>query len=527
MTSSPRILIVGGGTAGWMTAAYLGRVFGQRPGCPQITLIESPDIGTVGVGEGSIPTIRTTLQTLGIDEAEFLRECSATFKQGIWFVDWEAEGTDYSHPFEAPYFTDGAGLLPYWLLQDPAKRPPFAEAVTLQKRVAEAGRAPKRAHEGGYFGGRMNYAYHFDAGKFGNLLAKYARLYGVTHLQGRIDAVETGPEGITGVISPEHGRLDADFYIDCTGFAARLIGQALGSPFHSVKDVLLTDTALAIQLPYADPQEAIPSYTVSTAHEAGWTWDIGLDSRRGVGYVYSSAHSSEDRAREVLRHYLRRHAGDKADTLEPRLIRFDPGYRKAQWVKNCCAIGLSAGFYEPLEATGIMMIEVAIGLLVDCFPFAGPADASAGLFNERMRQRYEKTAEFLKLHYCISRRTEAFWRDNADPATIPENLRNLLDMWKHRPPSRFDTLTDIDIFAASSYQYILYGMNYPTDISDQAPIHSRTEAADKVFARIRAFTEGAIRDLPLHRDLIAQVYAGGFAKPLAPRANDALLAVRR
>jgi hypothetical protein len=173
-----------------------------------------------------------------------------------------------------------------------------------------------------------------------------------------------------------------------------------------------------------------------------------------------------------------------------------------------------------------MMIEVAISLLVDCFAFTGRAGASAGLFNERMRQRYEKTAEFLKLHYCISRRPEAFWRDNADPATIPDNLRALLDMWQHRPPSRFDTLTDIDIFAASSYQYILYGMNYPTDISAQAPIHSRTEAAAKTFARIRAFTDGAIRDLPLHRDLITQICTSGFASPPAPKGADTFLSVR-
>jgi len=522
MTSPRSILIVGGGTAGWMTAAYLARVFGKGPGCPLITLIESPEIGTVGVGEGSIPTIRTTLQTLGIDEAEFLRECSATFKQGIRFADWEVEGTQYCHPFEAPYFTDGAGLLPYWLLQDPATRGPFAQAVTLQTGVGNAGRAPKRAHEGGYFTGRMNYAYHFDAGKFGRLLAKYAKVYGVTHLQGRISDVAVGPDGITGVTSPEHGPLDADFYIDCTGFSALLIGKALGAPFKSVKDVLMTDSALAIQLPYADVYEPIPSWTIATAHEAGWTWDIGLDSRRGVGYVYSSNHSSDDRALNILRGYLRRHIGDKADSIEPRLIRFDTGYRTQQWIKNCCAIGLSAGFFEPLEATGIMMIEVAIGLLVDTFPFDGPLDGSAALFNERMRQRYEKTAEFLKLHYCISRRPEPFWRANADRATIPENLRLLMDMWTRRPPSRFDILSDIDIFPASSYQYILYGLNYPTDLSAQRAIHSRSKAAAHTFARIRAFTEGAVRDLPAHRALIEQVYANGFANPPIPNSPLAM-----
>ncbi|MFT4076964.1 MAG: tryptophan 7-halogenase [Asticcacaulis sp.] len=512
------ILIAGGGTAGWLAACYLAKVFGHGPTSPRITLIESPDIGTIGVGEGSIPTIRTTLQTLGIDEAEFLRECSATFKQGIRFVDWEAEGSAYSHPFEAPYFTDGAGLAPYWLLQDKATRRPFAEAVTLQTGVANAGRAPKRIHEGGYFGGRMNYAYHFDAGKFGRLLARYARAYGVTHLEGRITEVKTGSHGISSLVSPEHGELSADFYIDCTGFSALLIGQALGAPFLSVKDILLTDSAVAIQLPYADGKEAIPSHTLATAHEAGWTWDIGLDSRRGVGYVYSSAHSSDERALEILRGYLRRYLGDKADNAQARLIRFDTGYRTQQWVKNCCAIGLSAGFYEPLEATGIMMIEVAIGLLVDLFPHDGPLDAAADLFNERMRQRYEKTAEFLKLHYCLSKRPEPFWRANADPATLPDNLKRLLDMWRSRPPSRFDTLSDIDIFPVSSYQYILYGLNYPTDLSAQAGVHSRIAAAEQTFARILAFTEGAVRDLPLHRDLIEQVYARGFSTPAAPRA---------
>jgi tryptophan halogenase len=161
-------------------------------------------------------------------------------------------------------------------------------------------------------------------------------------------------------------------------------------------------------------------------------------------------------------------------------------------------------------------------LLVDTFPFDGPLDGSAALFNERMRQRYEKTAEFLKLHYCISRRPEPFWRANTDPATIPENLRQLMDMWTRRPPSRFDTLSDIDIFPASSYQYILYGLNYPTDLTGQRAIHSRSEAAAHTFARIRAFTEGAVRELPAHRALIEQVYAKGFAIPPIPNSPLAM-----
>jgi glycine/D-amino acid oxidase-like deaminating enzyme len=517
MTKRRSILIVGGGTAGWMTAAYLAKVFGrpEQGGVP-ITLIESPDIGTIGVGEGSFATIRTTLSTLGIDEARFLREATATFKQGVRFVDWEktpvadAGGTvrhqHYFHPFDPPMFAEGAGLLPYWLLQDPKTRAPFAEAVTFQKRVAEAARAPKRIHEGGY-AGPLNYAYHFDSANLGKLLAAHARSLGVRHLAGRIDGVELSGDGSIGaVVSPEHGRLTADLYIDCTGFRAELIGKALKSPYTSVGHQLLTDRALAVQIPDDGPDARIESYTVSTAHEAGWTWDIGLNNRRGIGYVYSSNHSSDDRAAEVLRGYL----GPKHDGLEPRLIRFDTGYRQKQWIRNCVAVGLSGGFFEPLEATGIMMIEVAIALIVDLFAHTGPMDASARVFNERITQRNEKIVNFLKLHYCITKRQEPFWRDNADPRTIPDELGALLDMWRYRPPSRFDFLDDIDTFSFFNYQYILYGMNFETDYEAARGSFPAVEAAERAFARVRAFAERAVQDLPSHRNLIHQVYTLGF-----------------
>ena len=517
MTPRRSILIVGGGTAGWLTAAYLAKVFGrpEKGGVP-ITLIESQDIGTVGVGEGSFATIRTTLSTLGIEEAKFLRESTATFKQGIRFVDWEktpvtdASGAvhhdHYFHPFDPPMFPEGAGLLPYWLLQDPKARVPFAQAVTFQKRVAEAMRAPKRIYEGGYRS-PINYAYHFDAANFGRLLANHAKSLGVRHLEGRISDVQVAEDGsIAGVTSVEHGQLTADFYIDCTGFRAELIGKALKSPYTSVAHQLLTDRALAVQVPYDTPDTPIESYTVSTAHEAGWTWDIGLNNRRGIGYVYSSNHSSEDRAEEILRGYL----GPKHKNVEPRLIKFDTGYREKQWIKNCVAVGLSGGFFEPLEATGIMMIEVAIALIVDLFANTGPLDASARVFNERITQRNEKIVNFLKLHYCVTRRQEPFWRDNASPTTIPDELNALLEMWKYRPPSRFDFLDDIDTFSFFNYQYILYGMNFETDYEAARGSFPAVDAAEKAFAQIRAFAERAAQDLPSHRSLINQVYNLGF-----------------
>lgn len=512
MTSPRSILIAGGGTAGWLTACYLAKALGgQREDTPRITVIESPDVPTIGVGEGTFPTIRSTLQTLGIDEASFLRETTATYKQGIKFVDWvetpaSGQHSHYLHPFDAPYWSEGGGLLPYWLLQDEKTRPPFAEAVTFQPRVADADRAPKRPYEGN-FSGPLNFAYHFDAIKFAKLLERRAVELGVTHLTSTIREVALTMDGaIDHIVSPEHGRLEADLYIDCTGFHAELIGKAMGEPMRSVRPYLFADRAVTCNVPYASPRSPIHSYTVATAHEAGWTWDIGLSGRRGVGYVYSSDHSSDDRAETILRGYIGDHVGD----LGTRLIRFDPGYRDRQWVRNCVAIGLSAGFFEPLEATGIVMIEAAASMLADFFPHTGAIDASAPLFNGLMKQRCERITNFLKLHYCLTRRSEPFWRDNTRSETIPAELQTLLAMWLHRPPSRFDFLTDVETFAYFNYQYILYGMGFKTDISAARGSYPDTEGARKIFEKIRGFGEHAVKDLPSHRDLIEQIYAHGF-----------------
>ena len=522
MTAARKIVIVGGGTAGWLTACYLARVLGgdsaQSP--IDVTVLESADIGIIGVGEGTFPTIRTTLNALGIDEATFLRETTATYKQGIRFVDWletpaDGQHSEYLHPFDAPY-SDGPDLLPYWLLQDPASRPPFADAVTFQPAVAGADRAPKRPYEGN-FAGPLNFAYHFDAVKFAHLLESRSRELGVKHLVGTLGGVVLAADGsIDHIVSPEHGELKADLYVDCTGFRAELIGKAMGVPLKSVAPCLFTDRAVTCHVPYPAPKSPIPSYTVATAHEAGWTWDIGLSARRGVGYVYSSAHSSDARAVEVLRGYT----GDAKGELPTRVIAFEPGYRDTQWVKNCVAIGLSAGFFEPLEATGIMMIEVAAGMLAEFFPFAGPADASASRFNTLMRLRCEKIVNFLKLHYCLTRRTEPFWRDNTAAASIPDELRDLLQVWAHRPPSRFDFVTDVETFAYFSYQYILYGMDFTTDLSAARGVYSHTAAVEKIFERIRGFGEHAARDLPSHRELVEQIYARGFIDSHDRRAGS-------
>jgi tryptophan 7-halogenase len=500
MGSSRRILIVGGGTAGWLAAAYLAKAMGPSV---RVTLLESPEIATIGVGEGTFPTIRDTLRFLGIDEAAFVRGASATFKQGIRFNGWQpaqdGHAHSYLHPFEPPFYTEDGSLVPYWLLQDAVTRPSFAQAMTIQGRVAEANRAPKQPGEGN-FAGPLNYAFHFDAARFAAVLAARARDLGVEHLTGRLSDVVLEGDGRIDHVVTDAGLLTADLFVDCTGLRAELIGAALGSPFQPVADHLFTDRALTCKLPYDRSDAPIHSYTVATAHEAGWLWDIGLPDVRGIGCVYSSRHIDDARAAEILADYV-------GHDVQPRRIAFEAGYRRRQWIGNCVAVGLSAGFLEPLESTGVVLIEAAIRMIAELFPHHGPADLSAPRFNELMTTRYENIVAFLKLHYCLSRRPEPFWRDNADPGTIPARLRNLLAQWRYRPPSRFDFTLDVESFAFFNYQYILYGMGFETDLSQAREDFSAMAEADRLFARIRTFGERAAHELPSHRALVEQLSA--------------------
>ena len=521
-TPVTEVLIVGGGTAGWLTACFLAKTLAAREAHGvKVTLVESPEIGIVGVGEGTFPSIRGTLSSIGIDEARFIKECSATFKQGVHFRHWvrapdkvgaNAGADHYFHPFSQPSQRPGGfELLPYWLHGDAGPGVPFAQAVTMQKRVADASHAPKRAHDADYLG-PMNYAYHFDAGRFAALLAEHGRSLGVKHVQANVERVELDAAGaIAAVQTREHGALRAGLYVDCTGFHARLIGEALGSPFKSVSDTLFVDRALALQVPYPAPDTAIPSYTISTAHEAGWTWDIGLQDRRGIGYVYSSRHTSDARAEQVLRDYI----GPQAEGLLPRRLDLKVGYRETQWVQNCVAVGLSGGFLEPLESSGIGLIETAAYLIGFLFPYDGAMAPTARLFNALMRERYARIVDFIKLHYCLTQRTDSrFWLDNADPATIPATLRDKLAMWKSRPPHRLDFVTDLEMYPPSSWQYVLYGMEFATRLHPGAVDPARIGDARREFGMIAQMAGRALADLPAHRAMVEQMCrkaAGGRA----------------
>jgi tryptophan 7-halogenase len=507
--SNDDILIVGGGTAGWLTAAWLAKQLG--PGGVRVTLIESSDIPTVGVGEGTFPTIARTLSALGADEADFMRASAAAFKQGIRFVDWQhpksaGRRRHYYHPFALPRAPEDLELLPYWLLGE-AGNASFADAVTLQEKVCDAGRAPKRETDAG-FRGPMNYAYHLDAGRFGGYLARLAKSLGVHHLVGTVTRVELAESGaIAGVVTAEHGTLRAALYVDCTGFRAELLGRTLGVPFVGKNDVLFVDRAVVMQVPHASEDAPIPPHTISTAHEAGWSWDIALPTRRGVGYVYSSRYTDDTAAERVLREYV----GAAGAELSVRQLPLNIGWRAKHWVKNCVAVGLSGGFLEPLESTGIILIEAAAYMIASLFQRTGGFESAAAHFNGHMTARYERIVDFIKLHYFLTRRTDtAFWRDNALPSTAPDSLLGLLEMWRHRPPSRHDFVLDHETFAPANYQFILYGMGFPTDLRADRARYSSTPRARQEFMRVQEAGYRAVASLPTHRQLLQRVNQAGF-----------------
>jgi len=505
------ILIVGGGTAGWITAAFLARALaGDADAGVRITLVESSDIGIIGVGEATFPSIKGTLAAIGIDERRFLRESNGTFKQGITFAHWVrppgSPGPDhYFHPFSLPsQQPHGPELLPYWLLGGAGRGVPFAEAVTLQKRMVDAGRGPKRVGDAD-FQGPLNYAYHLDAASFAAMLCRHAQGLGVRRILANVERVELDAQGaIAAVVTGEAGPLHADLYIDCTGFRAALIGGALGSPFRNINHVLFNDRAVALQVPYDGPGAPIAASTIATAQEAGWTWDIGLQQRRGVGYVYSSRYTDQDRAEAVLR----AHIGPAARDLAARHLRLNIGWRDEPWVKNCVAVGLAGGFIEPLESSGIGLIETAACLIAYLFPADGDSAPVARQFNALMRARYERIADFIKLHYCLSRRTDTpFWRDNTDLRTVPDSLQEKLALWRYRPPHRLDFITDLEMYLPTSWQYVLYGMEFHTELAGGSARYPRMEEAQREFRMIRQVSERALADLPDHRALVEKMTA--------------------
>lgn len=504
-SSKQRIVIVGGGTAGWLSAAIIAAKHNSGPSeCGlDITLIESSDIPTVGVGEGTWPTMRNTLKDIGLSEKEVFRRCSAAFKQGGKFVNWvKPQGDAYYHPFTVPLGYGRVEMAPY--LDDIAN---FANATNFQQHVCEQNMAPRTLSEAEYSSAQSNYAYHLDAGAFADLLKEFCKdKLGVSHKVATVDSVKKahGSDNIESIQLNDGSQYHADLFVDCSGFRSLLLGESLKEPLVSTNDVLFNNSAIALHVPYDGDYEIKP-YTQATAQEAGWIWDIGLSSRRGVGHVFSTDFTSDDQAESILRNYV----GDTDAKLKAKVIRFESGYRKQIWKGNCVGVGLSAGFVEPLEATALMLIEISARYIAEQMPLPKAAmPIVSQRFNKQMQYRWQRIIDFLKLHYIFNQRSEPYWVANRDPSSIPESLKEDLEIWKYRGPQIADFSAAIELFPAASYQYVLYGMGFSPDFSLQSHFYRDQALADKVMSQNKLITQQKLSSLPNHRDYISQWLEG-------------------
>lgn len=511
-----RVVIIGGGTAGWLTAGVLAadHCAWKQAGL-EVTLIESPDVPILGVGEGTWPSLRDTLRRIGLPETDFIRRCNASFKQGSRFDGWVDGGAadSYFHPFSAPPDPDDISCLAVW--QAAPEGTPFGDAISAQVSLCREGKAPKQAATPEY-AAVANYAYHLDAGAFAEILREHCTTrLGVTHVRDTVRDIKVRDTGdIASVETERSGAVTGDLFIDCTGSRALLIGEKLGSPLTDVSDVLFNDRALALHVPYADDRAGIASQTIGTALAAGWVWDIGLQSRRGIGYVHSSAHTGEEAALAALEAYLHKTApGTGVRSDDARLIRFRSAYRKQPWRGNCVAVGMASGFVEPLEASAIVMVELSADMISRLLPFGeGQLAQSAQRFNDRFAYRWERIVDFLKLHYILSKRTEPYWRDHRDMASWPERLAVLLERWRHGPPSRDDFPQNQEIFPAASYAYVLYGMGAETAFPPTLRRQDDPALARRHYDDITTMTRRFLAGLPTNRQLLDHILQAGLTR---------------
>ncbi|HEY0621818.1 tryptophan halogenase family protein [Sphingomonas sp.] len=490
--SQRSIVIAGGGTAGWMTAAALARFCGRGWA---ITLAESDEIGTVGVGEATIPMIRLFNQALGIDEAEFLRETQGTWKLAIEFDGWGAPGERYMHAFGQ--VGRGLGLLPfhhYWLRARAAGRARPLGDYVLNDVAAKANRFAHVERAAGSALPPMPSAFHFDAGLYAAYLRRYAEARGVSRIEGRIEGIERGGESgdIAALVLADGVRVAGDLFVDCSGFRGLLIEGALETGFEDWGHWLPCDRALAVPCERVEP--LIP-YTRATARSAGWQWRIPLQHRTGNGYVFSSVHIGEDEAASVLLANL-----DGAPQADPRLLKFRAGKRRKAWNRNVVAIGLASGFLEPLESTSIHLIQSGITRLLDFLPNGPVAAADRDAYNRLTDFEIERIRDFVILHYFANRRDDPFWEAQRHMA-LPESLNFRLDMF--RSSGRIIREAD-ELFDVPGWIQVLAGQGIVPDRWHPLADELGADQLDQFLATVAdAYARDAAR-MPGHADYLAR-----------------------
>jgi tryptophan halogenase len=518
MTPPKRVLIVGGGSAGWMAAAYLNAALNHERKIADISLIESSDVPRIGVGEATIPNINHILAVIGIDQHEFMRRVDGTFKQSIRYVNWlHGQGDFYHHPFSRyrPGPIDQTGS--NWLKSD--RSIPFTETVSTQPIFCELGLAPQMLGPWD-FGTPLTYAYHMNALKFADYLCELATQRGVTHHVDHVTDVEMTDDGAIAAVKTKAGQhLEADLFIDCTGFSALLIEKKLGIRWIDCSRWLLCDRALTMAVPYPQHYPGyVRPYTTATALSNGWVWEIPLQDKRSLGYVHSSVFLDKENAEREIRRF----EGAHAESLDTRCIDFKVGYREKAWVRNCVAIGLAGSFIEPLESTGLYLSDLATVVLTEHFPVRGDMETLAYRFNRIMVNRFYEILDFINMHYCLTRRDDTeFWREVQRAERINDRLKSKLDFWRVKPPSPSDfedqyfpsqpdrplssgglsgdhrsPIDTAGLWGYESYEAILYGMDFLRDECDAW--YGQNRPKPRVLKRVIDKLQLAPTKLPPH-----------------------------
>jgi flavin-dependent dehydrogenase len=507
-----KVVIVGGGSAGWMTASFLSKALN---GNADISLIESSNINTIGVGEATFSYIHLFFEFLGLREEDWMPECNAGYKVAIRFVDWNRQRCHFYHPFQKFDLVHGRSMIEWWLkLKEQTAA--FDYACFTIPAICDAQRSPRYfdgrcfdAKVDGYLESRWMadkallvddltiqypYAYHFDASLLANFLTGYARRHGVRQVRDDVVDVVLAENGhIRHVVTKEHGAIEGDLFIDCTGFRGLLINKTLKEPFISFSESLPCDSAVAMRVPCDRQVEGMEPYTTATALSSGWVWKIPLYHRTGTGYVYSSAFSTPEAAEAEFR----RHLGPAAEGCNASHIKMRIGRSRRSWVKNCVAIGLASGFVEPLESTGIFFIHHGIEQLVNYFPSRGFEEESIRSYNQAVGHCIDGVREFLTMHYVASTREDTdFWKAAKHDFFVPDGLRERLQLWEERLPTDRTINPNFHGFTAYSYSTMLLGLGRPPRHSLAALDHMPDSQAVAAFEQIRKRSQYLVDTLP-------------------------------
>ncbi len=489
-----KVVILGGGTAGWMTAAALANSFNQEN--TDVTLVESDQIGTIGVGEATVPTLLLFNSALRLSEEEFIRETKATFKLGIEFVDWKEKGSRYFHPFGVYGLDmDGVSFTNFWLRWKKSGGHLDYYEFNAESLAARSGKFMRVMNESGpkVMPG-VHYAYQFDAGLYARFLRRYSEQRGVKRVEGKLQSVQqNATSGYIETLVLESGQsVEGDLFIDCSGFNALLIEKVMNAGYIDWSHWLPVDSAIAV--PCAKSSQPLLPYTRATARGAGWQWRIPLQHRTGNGHVFCSQYMNDEEAKSILMQSLEGEA-----LADPRVIRFKTGARKHCWVKNCIAIGLSSGFLEPLESTSIHLIQRAIFKLLSMFPSDGIIDPLINQFNKEMSEEYDEVKDFLIAHYVTTERDDTeFWR-YVKNMSIPDTLRHRLELFKSRGEAMSGAnglFRDVNWFAVLKGQGLEPESYHPIadSISD--------DELKRRLIKVRSGVENRVNMMPSHTEYL-------------------------